>query len=109
MLTGERLQVKTAEYKLLVQIYRKIKSHDTPHLTEDYLSTLGVSASQAGYLHDDGIDPKFKPTFFEPESRKKLQTLLENSPRTGNTHATGSSRPLVARVPSTMWSLQHMR
>jgi hypothetical protein len=80
MLTGERLQVKQAEYSLLVQIYSKVKNHNTPHFTRDYLSTLGVSVSRADYLPSDGIEPSFSPAFFEPLSAQKLQSLLEGAP-----------------------------
>lgn len=79
-MTGERLKVKGAEYSLLGKIYRRIKDRDTPHLTEDYLSTIGVSASQVDYLPSDGIDPIFKPAYFEPIPHEKLEALLANPP-----------------------------
>lgn len=82
MLTGERYEVKTADYSLLVKIFRKVasKSHKSPHITENYLSTIDISASQVDYLPRDGIDPNFEPAFFEPAPRQKLQALLANSP-----------------------------
>ncbi|KAK2768686.1 hypothetical protein FQN54_000542 [Arachnomyces sp. PD_36] len=75
MSTGKRLEVKTANYKFVTQAYRQVVRHDTPHFTVGYLSSIGVSASQAHYP-SGGVEPSFKPKFFEPISNEKLADLL---------------------------------
>lgn len=73
----------------MIQLYAHVKTHQTPHFTEDTLQTLGVSVSRAGHS-SDGIDPNFNPIFFEPAMRQKLKASLAKAPQ-------GTKFPTFAR------------